>query len=383
MSKKERNIYFIVSVAQFFAFFIFFNTASYGETITTTETSVTLISRRSIAESCADISNFVYNIGDVTKAMPDYDGFRPVLTTGFQTKDGFAVMVFKRNKQIIIAFRGTNPNSAKVFFDNIAADYSFVRKREGKRQDNINNERREFEWRDVKFFTHTLQEYYTYTIKNISSKFSLSDKLENINNKIKKIIEAHKNINEEQVTVATSTLRQYIEMSARVLISVNKKYPSPEYQIILTGHSLGGGIAQMLSWETGLIAVTFNAPGVGELTEDIHNILRPLNAISFGYGKHNPKAIESIVTQGDVISRYGTNIGIVWTLPQQADAISTKNPYKWWQNHKMDTIVELMRNPDLEYYPGVVPFGVEAPSIQREGFYHIKNELSKYDMPDY
>ena len=61
----------------------------------------------------------------------------------------------------------------------------------------------------------------------------------------------------------TSTLTNDVNAAAAILEAIKNQYRNAN--IVLTGHSLGGAIAQILANATGLQATTFDAPGVGAL----------------------------------------------------------------------------------------------------------------------
>ncbi len=60
---------------------------------------------------------------------------------------------------------------------------------------------------------------------------------------------------------------------------IKKDFPNKE--IVFTGHSLGGSLAQLMGNKTGCETVTFNAYGVADFTDDKYP-LRPLNIRNYG-----------------------------------------------------------------------------------------------------
>lgn len=76
---------------------------------------------------------------------------------------------------------------------------------------------------------------------------------------------------------AMRTPRQLSD-AQKVYKQVAKHFPSS--RIILTGHSLGGSLAQLVSAESGRKAVTFNAYGTGDLLNDM------------GYSSHNQRLMD-------------------------------------------------------------------------------------------
>ena len=63
-------------------------------------------------------------------------------------------------------------------------------------------------------------------------------------------------------------------------------------RVMVTGHSLGGFIAQIIAAENGLRAVTFNA----------------LGARNYKKSKEN-KGIRNIVRKNDIVGRFGKHLG--------------------------------------------------------------------------
>ena len=66
--------------------------------------------------------------------------------------------------------------------------------------------------------------------------------------------------------IPTATLRQYVTNLSEFVASVHAA--NPEATIRLAGHSLGGGLAQIVGWATGIDAYAFNAPPVGNVFTD-------------------------------------------------------------------------------------------------------------------
>ena len=70
----------------------------------------------------------------------------------------------------------------------------------------------------------------------------------------------------------SSVFREYVTNAAAILASLKSQYPNAE-KITLTGHSLGGAVAQVLASATGLSATTFNAPGPQQTISHLTNEL--------------------------------------------------------------------------------------------------------------
>lgn len=101
-------------------------------------------------------------------------------------------------------------------------------------------------------------------------------------------------------------LQQEFLAAARFLSSIEANYPNAT--ITLTGHSLGGAIAEMLAEYTGLDAVAFNAPKPGalylQLTPEI------LGVLPFNFGG----TITNYRIYGDQYSLYGQPLAGVTTI---------------------------------------------------------------------
>jgi T5SS/PEP-CTERM-associated repeat protein len=98
--------------------------------------------------------------------------------------------------------------------------------------------------------------------------------------------------------------------AAGLLAQVRTTYPDAE--ITLTGHSLGGAIAQILGAYTGLPTQAFDAPGAGDLItlSTVQDALSPLNNTRF----ENTGSNNNLRMYGDQISLVGTGIGTQQTI---------------------------------------------------------------------
>ncbi len=76
------------------------------------------------------------------------------------------------------------------------------------------------------------------------------------------------------------------------------------YSVSLTGHSLGGGIAQLLGAETGLPTTTYNAPGVADVW-----VNQPGGAAGTSYSN-----ITNINTAGDIVHLWDRQLGSAQTI---------------------------------------------------------------------
>ena len=133
---------------------------------------------------------------------------------------------------------------------------------------------------------------------------------------------------------ATSGLEQETAAAAAFLRQIESQYPNAT--ITLTGHSLGGAIAQALAEYSGLTADTFNAPGVGGA---LYNQLVPyMLPVEGGTGA----SITNYRIYGDQYSLFGSPLPGVntVTLPSVvSDSVITANPSEYIQlNHSISTV---------------------------------------------
>ena len=95
-----------------------------------------------------------------------------------------------------------------------------------------------------------------------------------------------------------------------ILRSLTQQYPNAE--ITLTGHSLGGAIAQVLADASALSAITFNAPGARETLTSfgttVSNLIGPIQS------KPASQEITNYRVYGDLVSGVGDQIGRSVTL---------------------------------------------------------------------
>ncbi len=92
--------------------------------------------------------------------------------------------------------------------------------------------------------------------------------------------------------------------SARVFFHKARWYVRENYPgvpIKLTGHSLGGALAQLIAAKNDQVAITFNAPGIGDLP-DIHA------------GKTYHRNIHNINAKDGYINKIGKVIGTIQTI---------------------------------------------------------------------
>lgn len=128
---------------------------------------------------------------------------------------------------------------------------------------------------------------------------------------------------------------------------------APGPNVIMTGHSLGGAIAQIVGNRTRRAFVTFNAPGVALLaSRNIHTVNPVLGAARLAIGvasaARNPMQTfrdarsafhTSMGTNyrlsGDLVSRWGLHYGSIVEVPGTGDPLT---------QHKMDTVVSCLNS---------------------------------------
>ena len=107
----------------------------------------------------------------------------------------------------------------------------------------------------------------------------------------------------------TQALTNDVTAAAAILNEIKSLYPNAN--IVLTGHSLGGAIAQILANATGLATTTFDAPGVGGLVAYFTSLTQQLSNFS-------APSISSPITNyriyGDLVSTVGNQLGTLTTV---------------------------------------------------------------------
>lgn len=128
--------------------------------------------------------------------------------------------------------------------------------------------------------------------------------------------------------------------------------------IILTGHSLGGAIAQALGSASGIPTVTFNSPGILYKLPNLQNELSPLISLI-----SNPiPDITNYRVEGDAVSGFGKleDMGDLYTIDSHIpdNFLLVAAPVYVTQNHKIQTVIDqLNANAGVEEGFGeLVPF---------------------------
>jgi hypothetical protein len=114
--------------------------------------------------------------------------------------------------------------------------------------------------------------------------------------------------------------------------------------ITLTGHSLGGAIAQILGAASGLTTDVFNAPGAGQLYSSLLPYLQPIVNNDGNQNNTNYRIY------GDQVSLTGTAIGTEITLPATPAATYSFSDFSLidavpiFQAHNINTVITQIGN---------------------------------------
>jgi hypothetical protein len=109
-------------------------------------------------------------------------------------------------------------------------------------------------------------------------------------------------------TTPSADLTKCVTYAALFLRYIQDNFPGAT--VTLTGHSLGGAIAELIGAASGLTTDSFNAPGGEQLYTPLLNALQPIvSAFKSGDGITNYRIF------GDQVSLFGVPIGTQVTLP--------------------------------------------------------------------
>lgn len=109
---------------------------------------------------------------------------------------------------------------------------------------------------------------------------------------------------------------------------------TPNAAITLTGHSLGGAIAQLLGSASSYTTVAFNAPGAQQFFGPLSPQLSPARQAAANGDDGGAMPDLNFRVAGDQVSLTGTSIGTQWTLPSPY----TDNWLDWLNNHSANTV---------------------------------------------
>ena len=165
----------------------------------------------------------------------------------------------------------------------------------------------------------------------------------------------------------TPSLKNYIHAAADLLIATHAQYP--EAFIQLTGHSMGGGIAQLLGKASGYTTNTFNSAGGALLYPQLSDELKPV------YGTAEKDfGIRNYRIYGDAVSSATMQIGKVTTARKASLSIcDAALPLCDLHAHNIATVYEAFGNAVpapgwilLDGFPDKVADGT-IPIIQAVG----------------
>lgn len=162
--------------------------------------------------------------------------------------------------------------------------------------------------------------------------------------------------------IPTLSFESSVNQLAALLTTVANAVP-PGTKITLTGHSLGGGIAQIVGNAAKVAVTTFNAPGAAEFTSAFRHLDKPLSDLNI----RSPSSdITNYRLYGDLISFAGRHLGTVITIKNPlsyesvSDVLTTMlNPLAY---HKISRIVEQLAKEANET-PGLLGVENDIPSV--------------------
>lgn len=151
--------------------------------------------------------------------------------------------------------------------------------------------------------------------------------------------------------MATYGFMQYMQAAETLAerVASNPKFATSE--ITVTGHSLGGAVAELVGSAGGFKTVAFNAPGVGGLVDDVVGVLSPLSKIS-----RNQDMISNYRIAGDQVSLVGVEMGGLETFTILSDKLMSNiggsssvkdalvDGLNMIHNHDIDTIINQIKS---------------------------------------
>lgn len=127
-------------------------------------------------------------------------------------------------------------------------------------------------------------------------------------------------------------------------ISTTIQISNPGAQITLTGHSLGGAIAQIVGQAAHIAVTSFDAPGASALIPSLNSQLRSLSEASI---PSTSTQITNYRLYGDQVSLVGTQIGSTITISNTLPNIAvdaTLLPFNWLGHHFLESLLPKLSN---------------------------------------
>ena len=125
------------------------------------------------------------------------------------------------------------------------------------------------------------------------------------------------------IPMARTKIPEQYNDALKMYKDIESKYSNK--RIVLSGHSLGGSLAQLVSAQTGRKAVTFNAYGTGDILAQagVRN-QRLLDITNYGHPK-DPVFISNVKNQPGTIYYTNTNLNPEKTYSRKFEKISKEN----------------------------------------------------------
>jgi len=242
-------------------------------------------------------------------ASGSWEVVEPKGTMLHDSESGFDAVVFrnKDTKQVVVGFRGTEGSSSLD--------------------------------RSLPDFKTDLNDVVLGKAKDLEERFSSRENI------ILSYLDPRKNMEQDIHDYKHNQFRQ-----ADVLVrQVKEEYP--EYEVTLTGHSLGGGLAQYAGAKNGVGAVTYSAPSVtnllpdklaekaknGEFDDKIINYVHPSDSIGAGPLKEYDSHVGSTYYLGEDFKTANSEYkGIKGRIKRFIDTISGDKNFHSLDQYKFD-----------------------------------------------